>query len=167
MNYSIDRLVDSYRRIGAQRMQDLPIFNPNLKVEAVGFTPWQGRLLGVLITPWFMNLVLLPGAQDDWSELASGTSETWELPAGEYEFTVTADDALGVHQSLSLFTTVIDFPDQQTARAVAQEITERILTNDVQSETKPVESLDELPTRVLDKPMSRRDLLRRFLPAEK
>ena len=148
-------------------MQDLPIFNPNLKVEAVGFTPWQGRLLGVLITPWFMNLVLLPGAQDDWSELASGTSETWELPAGEYEFTVTADDALGVHQSLSLFTTVIDFPDQQTARAVAQEITERILTNDVQSETKPVESLDELPTRVLDKPMSRRDLLRRFLPAEK
>ncbi len=167
MNYSIDRLVDSYRRIGAQRMQGLPIFNPHLNVEAVGFTPWQGRLLGVLITPWFINLVLLPDAQDDWSELASGTAEVWELPAGEYEFTVTADDAIGVHQSLSLFTTVIDFPDQQTARAVAQEIMERILTSDVQPETKRVKSLNELPTRVLDKPVSRRDLLRRFFPAEK
>lgn len=167
MQVAIDNLINAYRRIGEQRMQGLPIFNQRLEVEAVGFTQWDGHLLGVLITPWFMNLVLLPGEQDDWSELASGTSAAWELPAGEYEFTVNPDTATDVHQSLSLFTTVTDFPDQQTARAVAQEIMDRILTSGVQHGSKPVESLNELPARVLNEPMSRRDLLRRFISAEK
>lgn len=167
MQFAIDNLINTYRRIGEQRMQGLPIFNQRLEVEAVGFTEWDGHLLGVLITPWFMNLVLLPGEQDDWSKLASGTFTAWELPAGEYEFTVNPDTATGVHQSLSLFTTVTDFPDQQTARAVAREIIEQILTSGIQHEAKPVESLNELPARALDKPMSRRDLLRRLIPAEK
>ena len=167
MHFAIDKLLDAYRRIGEQRMHGLAIFNQRLEVEAVGFTEWDGHLLGVFITPWFMNLVLLPGEQDDWSELASGTSAAWELPAGEYEFTVNPDTATGVHQSLSLFTTVTDFPDQQTARAVAREIIEQILTSGVQHEAKPVESLNERPARVLNEPMSRRDLLRRFISAEK
>ena len=39
--------------------------NPALAVEAVGFRPWGEHWLGILITPWFMNLVLMPrvGAQ--------------------------------------------------------------------------------------------------------
>ncbi len=167
MHAAIDNLLNAYRGICEQHMQGLPIFNPHLEVEAVGFTQWEGRLLGVLITPWFMNLVLLPRDQDDWSQLASGTSETWELPAGEYEFTVNPDKATGIHQSLALFTSVTDFPDQQTARAVAQEIMDRILTSERQQEIKPLKSVTELPARVLERPMSRRDLLRRFIPAEK
>ena len=167
LHRSIENLLNAYRGIGEQHMQELPIFNRRLEVEAVGFTQWEGRLLGVLITPWFMNLILLPGDQDDWSQVASGTSASWELPAGKYAFTMNPDKAIGVHQSLALFTTVTDFPDQQTARAVAQEIMDRILTNEGHQKIKPLESVAELPTRVLERPVSRRDLLRRFIPAEK
>ena len=30
--------------------------NPALAVEAVGFRPWEDHWLGVMVTPWFMNL---------------------------------------------------------------------------------------------------------------
>ncbi|WP_059287489.1 [NiFe]-hydrogenase assembly chaperone HybE [Aquitalea magnusonii] len=53
-----------FRDIAASRMQGIPILNPALQVEAIGFQQWggpQGRLwAGVLLTPWFMNLLLLP-----------------------------------------------------------------------------------------------------------
>ena len=34
--------------------------NPAVEVEAVGFAPWDAHWLGVMVTPWFMNLMLLP-----------------------------------------------------------------------------------------------------------
>ena len=97
MQQAITRLLNAYWRIGEERMQGLPIFNDKLKLEAVGFTDWNGRQLGVLITPWFMNLVLLPGAQDDWSGLKLGTTTTLDLPSGEYTFSVCPPEEAGSH----------------------------------------------------------------------
>ena len=51
--------VNSFRAAAA-RMEGLDFVNPALSVEAVAFAPWQGHWLGVLITPWFMNLILAP-----------------------------------------------------------------------------------------------------------
>ncbi len=36
----------------AQRMQGLGFVNPALRVQAVGFEPWKGFWLGVMVTPW-------------------------------------------------------------------------------------------------------------------
>ena len=41
-------------------MAGVPMLNPALRVQAVGFRHWQSHWLGVLVTPWFMNLMLLP-----------------------------------------------------------------------------------------------------------
>ena len=60
MRIQVADLVAHYEAIYAERMRDLPIVNPRLAVEAVGFEQWEDQDLGVLITPWFMNLVLLP-----------------------------------------------------------------------------------------------------------
>ena len=49
-----------FERIGAEQMRDLPIYNHAIDVEAIGFHPWGPGFIGVLITPWFMNLMLLP-----------------------------------------------------------------------------------------------------------
>ena len=51
-------------RIQRERMADIPLLNPALEVQAVGFSVWEAYCLGVLITPWFMNLMLLPLAGD-------------------------------------------------------------------------------------------------------
>src|SRR5690606_7572135 len=86
----------------ARRMEGLGILNPALEVEAVGFAPWEGHWLGVMVTPWFMNLVLLPRERSCWQPLAPGAKRKLGFPAGIYEF-IGADDAIvGEHQTCSL-----------------------------------------------------------------
>lgn len=118
----VSRLCDAFQRVSRERMQGFPLFNPVLSVEPVGFQTWNDRPLGILIAPWFMNLVLMPGPHDDWGGLETGQRKRWALPCGEYEFTVSRVEAAGVYQSCALFTTVLGFPDQETARRVAREI---------------------------------------------
>ena len=79
------RLNASFRD-AAERMQGLAIVNPALEVEAVGFAPWQDHWLGVMVTPWFMNLVLLPRVRSRWQSIPVGGKRTLQFPAGVYEF---------------------------------------------------------------------------------
>ena len=79
MTASVAQLVDHFRRVHIERMQGMPILNPALEVQAVGFRELEEHLLGVLITPWFMNLVLLPG-NDEWSEREQGKRIRVVLP---------------------------------------------------------------------------------------
>ena len=58
-------LVGIYQRIADERMQGMPFVNRALRVEAVDFRAWDDHQVGVLITPWFMNLILLPGPAGD------------------------------------------------------------------------------------------------------
>jgi [NiFe] hydrogenase assembly HybE family chaperone len=117
-----ERLVAAFRAIHATRMRGLPFVNERLAVEAVGFRRWHGRWLGVLITPWFMNLVLLPDAADGahWQSLRPGASAAYEFPAGVFEFIGGSESAVGEFQSCSLFSPVLEFADQATARATAE-----------------------------------------------
>jgi len=113
------RLNAAFREV-AQRMQGLPVVNPALEVEAVGFAPWQGQWLGVMITPWFMNLVLLTRVRRDWQPLPVGGKRKLQFPAGVYEF-IGADDAIvGEHQTCSLFSPMHEFQNHAAARLVAQ-----------------------------------------------
>ena len=49
----------AFARIEREQMAGVPILNPALRVQAVDFTRWQGQWLGALVTPWFLNLVLV------------------------------------------------------------------------------------------------------------
>ena len=124
-----ESLVEHFRTVARERMQGLPIVNPRIDVETVGFRDLGQHRFGVLIAPWFMNMILLPGT-DDWSDLAQGTAVTITLPDGDYDFTVTRDEnSAENYLSAILFRTMADFPDQATARAVAEEIVERLHEN--------------------------------------
>ncbi|MCX8113537.1 MAG: [NiFe]-hydrogenase assembly chaperone HybE [Burkholderiaceae bacterium] len=117
-----ERLAAAFRAIHATRMRGLPFVNERLAVEAVGFREWNGRWLGVLITPWFMNLVLLPddapGAR--WRSLRPGASAAYAFPAGVFEFIGAHEEAVGEFQSCSLFSPMFEFADQATARLAAE-----------------------------------------------
>lgn len=119
------RLVAHFEAVHAERMQGLPILNPRLAVRAVGFREFGNHWIGVLITPWFINLVLLPGTRQ-WSELAQGSVVDITFPGSEITFHVSQDDDIGTLLSAALFSSVADFPDEQTAVEVAQEIMERL-----------------------------------------
>lgn len=110
-----------FRDIERTRMAGLPILNPALAVEAVGFRPWQGHWLGVLITPWFMNLLVVPGMTAAWHNVAEGESTLWPLPAGALRFYSIIEPAVGEVHAHSLYSPVSRFSDQATARAEAQQ----------------------------------------------
>ena len=120
MSVGVPELVDYYRKVYEERFRDLPIINPELDVEAVGFRKLAEHEFGALISPWFINLVLLPGT-DRWRDRAQGSTCKIELPGGKVDFTVSHDEDLGTTLSAALFGTVTDFPDQAMARDVAAE----------------------------------------------
>lgn len=155
----LDRLLEHYRGIATERMRGLALYNHRLMVEAVGFAPWREGTMGVLVTPWTMNLILLPG--EGGRPLPAGGAQTVDLPGGEYRFLVSAG-AGPPHLSLALFTTVTDFPDQDTARAIALETLARLRAPVVAESgvQDPPLGID----RALDRPLTRRALLARFLP---
>lgn len=113
------RLESVFSAIQQQRMADMPLLNPALSVEALAFTPWREDWLGVLITPWFMNLMLLPQPGHVWREVAAGQTCVHAFPSGEYAFVAGHEPALGDYQSCSLFSPMFEFPDQANARATA------------------------------------------------
>lgn len=137
MTIKVADLVTHYEKIYRDRMRDLPIVNPKLSVEAVGFDQWEDKDLGILITPWFMNLVLLPDS-DRLADVPQGEQIECRFPSGPCELTVYQDEELGSYLAAVLFRTVADFPDQETARAVAEEALAQIVTEAPQKEAEKV-----------------------------
>ncbi len=106
-----------FRRIRDERMADVPL--PPLEVEAVGFRRWQGHWLGVLVTPWAMSLMLLPGMTGDWQLPPEGKRHVRAFPSGDYAFLGGIEEGLGEYQSCALISPMAHFPDQETARLTA------------------------------------------------
>ena len=109
----------AFARVLRDQMQDLPMVNPALVVEAVGFRPWHAHWLGILITPWFMNLVLMPRLSGQWQAIGERESRHYVFPAGVFEFIGARDAALGDYQACSLFSPMFEFADPPQARATA------------------------------------------------
>lgn len=137
MRIKVADLVTRYQAIYEERMRDLPIVNPRLAVEAVGFEQWDEQDLGVLITPWFMNLVLLPDS-DTLADFPQGEQVQCQFPSGPCDLTVYQDEELGTYLAAVLFRTVADFPDQAVARAVAEEALANILAEPPEKDTGTV-----------------------------
>jgi len=118
----ITGLEAAFARIQRERMADVPLLNPDLRVQAVRFNAWQQRCLGVLITPWFMNLLLLPGRGETWDELPVGSKIVHTLPSGNYEFILAREEGIGPYQMCSLFSPMFEFENQQAAVATAEAV---------------------------------------------
>ena len=109
----------AFRRVLRTQMQDMPMVNPALKVEAVGFRPWADHWLGVLVTPWFMNLWLMPRVAAKWQPIGERESRHYVFPAGVFEFIGGRDPTLGDYQACSLFSPMFEFADPAAARETA------------------------------------------------
>jgi len=109
-----------FKQILLQRMRGLPVLNQALSVQAVGFRQIDNEWLGVLLTPWFMNLLLLPGLESTWLVQNPGTKFDKAFPYGVFEFTVAKEEPLGVYGQCSLFSPMFQFSDQADALAAAQ-----------------------------------------------
>ncbi|MBS8228771.1 [NiFe]-hydrogenase assembly chaperone HybE [Vannielia litorea] len=117
------------------KMRDVPIVNKLLRVQAVGFRMHQGRLLGVLISPWFLNLVQLPAEGEDWSDLRAGEKEVIGFGSGEYEFIHNVREMVGGYKACSLFSPMNEFKSQAGAVEVAEAVMVALFDEDHRAET--------------------------------
>ena len=110
-----ETLVQTFTRILHESMQDVPILNNRLEVQAVDFQEYQGRVIGIIITPWLMNLVMLPREGEDWESKNLGYKELHEFPSRSYKFMVNEVEGIGYCQTYSLFSPMNKFRSQQQA----------------------------------------------------
>ena len=158
---SVAELEAAFRRIAATRMADMPINHPRLVVEALGFRPWEGKWLGVLVTPWAVNLVLLPESDSEFETLAIDRRQTWRFPSGEYDFMGGDEEECGAFQFCSLVSPIPEegIPDQAAVRSLAAEVLVRLFA-DPADEVVMAPAPQETPTRKLfSGPLSRRGFL--------
>lgn len=123
--HAVQRLERRYKVIAAERMAGLPIMNSALDVRAAGVRTWQHQWITALVTPWFLNLVMLPANPPVVREPGAGTikvgaKQIVALPGGSFEFIGSHDEELGAYAMCSLFSPVFEFADQDTAVAAAE-----------------------------------------------
>lgn len=122
------RLVEAaFQRIYVDHMSDVPIANQALQVQALDFALWQENWLGVLITPWCINLLLLPGPHGHWGSVAGNHRLFHSFPSGNYAFLGGKEPEIGEYQSCSLISTMSQFVEQESACAVAREVIKNML----------------------------------------
>ena len=114
------RLESTFRAVYAERMIGLAFVNPAIRVEALAFSPWKGYWLGVMLTPWAMNLLLAPREPAAWRTLPVGEKRRYTFPAGSFDFVSAHTDTIGEYLVCSLFSPVLEFADHETARQTAQ-----------------------------------------------
>jgi [NiFe] hydrogenase assembly HybE family chaperone len=112
----------AFRRIYAERMAGLPLLNPALDVAVVGFArhgahgeEWRG----VLLTPWCIDLLLLP-ATADWSVPGPHERVFRHYASGNFAFLPNYEEDLGNYLICALIHDMNRFPDQDAARLTAQ-----------------------------------------------
>ena len=110
-------------------MRDLPIYNDKVAIEAIGFRMSdEAELLGVVLTPWFMNLIMLPVEPAPMDMAAVGRTVSVELPAGERAFVIGGDEVIGLYKAHSLHSPVLNFTLPGQARAEAQRMLSLLMT---------------------------------------
>ncbi|MGR9053765.1 MAG: [NiFe]-hydrogenase assembly chaperone HybE [Gammaproteobacteria bacterium] len=109
-----------FEHVLQSRMAGLPLVNTRLRVQGLEFRRIDDLWAGILITPWFMNLLILPHDAVGWQTLQLGTKIVYSFPAGDFEFTVAHERRIGPYASCSLFSPMFQFDRQAVAIATAQ-----------------------------------------------
>jgi len=116
-------LEQCFADIARHRMQGVPLLNPALQVQALGFEPdpLDSHIsLGLLITPWFMNLVRV--ASQPGTALPEGAKATRPFGNTRFEFIGVFEPRVGAFETCSLFSPMFEFADHAAALATGTEI---------------------------------------------
>lgn len=149
----VDALLSAYRTVAVE-MASLPIVNPRLSVDALAFREWSGGHAGLVVTPWFMNVVIvLPEGSP---VVEPGTRVPRQFPAGQLEFVTSVLDGVGPIEGCSLISPMGQFRDMAHALEVARDAAAALFTAPVVA----APTIEAPPAKAEPAP-SRRDLFRR------
>ena len=130
-------LQDHFNHIHQQHMRDTPLCNPQLRVEAIDFQPYQNQVMGVVVTPWFMNLILAPLAGHDFPAGEIGAKRSMDFAAGPVLFNIGEVPDFGRLDTCSLFSPMSTFADHAMAVNTARTILDKLMVEPVPAQPAP------------------------------
>ncbi|MGY6037375.1 hydrogenase-2 assembly chaperone [Aeromonas sp. AE23HZ002T15] len=94
-------LMAQYERIAREEMQALPFYHPAMPILAE-CALYEGQWLGVVLTPWMLSVVVLPGPDQCWPVRPLASRIALQLPCGNLTFMVGELPELGQLLACSL-----------------------------------------------------------------
>ncbi len=137
----------TFTEIHLENMQGIPILNPAIEIQAVGFQHYQNRVIGVIITPWLMNVVILPAEDEDWSGMELGHKQPHKFPSKTCKFMINHIEGIGSCQTHSLYSPMRDFACHEQALGMAQDFLDTLMIKKEPTEEDKVD--EELLGRVM------------------
>lgn len=125
----------AFLRIQHERMTDVPILNLALSIEAIDFQRWQEHWLGMVVTPWCMSMLLLPGSAENWISTGHNKRRFVKFGAGDFAFLGSDEVELGEFQSCSLISPMDKFSCQSDAAMTARASLIGLLTTQQPAQT--------------------------------
>lgn len=137
-------LQDLFEHIAATRMAGVALLHDGLQVQALGFQPDQHGLpdpakpagnaaastepagaVGILVTPWFMNLVWMP-LDPAAPTVRVGDKRTRVVGNERFDFIGAHEPGFGGYEACSLFSPMFEFVDHGAAVATAFEVLKQL-----------------------------------------
>ena len=171
MNQIVNNLVVRFQQIGVERILGLPIYNDALTVEAVDFQPCEGGLIGVLVTPWFMNIMLLPEDTGPYQSQQLGEKVKYQLLSGEHEFVIGEDEEIGRYLFRTITSPTNCYKKQIAAVNSGSKVLRSLLTppepkeDGLPADSQHVEFIDNTTKVEEEHNSGRREFLRNFVPS--
>ncbi|MFV0576870.1 MAG: [NiFe]-hydrogenase assembly chaperone HybE [Vibrio sp.] len=123
------RIENVYQNILEQEMQSMPFIAQNIGIEMVGLQQYQDHWLGVMITPWMMNLMILPiqnnqvqNEQGLWPDLHVGEEVGIRLAGNDYRFYASEVEGIGQFLACSLMSPISGIANHAQAVQLATDV---------------------------------------------
>lgn len=75
-----------FQQIAEKSMVGQPFYRPQLPVKACAFQLFEGQWFGALLTPWMLQLMLLPGPGQRWEYRRADERVALSFPQGDIMF---------------------------------------------------------------------------------
>ena len=147
------------------------MLHPRVHVQAIGFHKWKYFWLGIIVTPWCMNVILAKGQPSKWKSIPEGRRLHYPFPAGIYDFISVKDRILGEYQMCSLMSPLEEVvSDHDMAVEIAKAALEELMKPEQEPELgEPIpaiqpkvdpEAIEKAVETAINRPISRRSFLR-------
>jgi [NiFe] hydrogenase assembly HybE family chaperone len=112
-------LAQALQRVNDSQMAGLPLSMANVAVGCHGMELYEGQWLGVVVTPWMLSVVILPGPDQCWDTRAIGDRVGLQFPCGDLVFTANELEGVGAYLACSLMSPLDPNVTTQSATQLA------------------------------------------------
>lgn len=97
-----ERVQIAFEHVSEQSMHDLSFLHPSMSVYTSDFVLFENQWVGVVITPWMLSAMILPGPDQVWPQRLVGEKLGLVLPYGEMTYTVGKLEGIPQYMACSL-----------------------------------------------------------------